>query len=122
MFIDEVVVTFKAGKGGDGAVSWRREKYIPKGGPFGGNGGSGGSVILVANENINTLSEFRHKKVIKADSGIPGATKEMNGAAAPDLMIEVPVGTIVTDQETGDLIIDLSEPGEMYLLCQGGRG
>lgn len=79
MFIDEVKVTFKAGKGGDGCVSWRREKYIPNGGPYGGDGGKGGDIILVATSNENTLIDFRHKKVIRAQDGDRGGTKEMTG-------------------------------------------
>lgn len=122
MFIDEVVVTFKAGKGGDGSVSWRREKYVPNGGPYGGNGGRGGDVILRATDNENTLSDFRHTKVVSAQAGIGGATKEMQGASGEDRIVELPVGTIVTDAETGELICDLDEDGKEHVLCLGGRG
>lgn len=122
MFIDEVVVTFKAGKGGDGSVSWRREKYIPNGGPFGGNGGKGGDVVLRATENENTLSDFRHKKVVSAQDGEKGATKEMQGASGEDRIVEVPVGTVVTDAVTGELVADLDSDGATFVLCAGGRG
>ncbi len=122
MFIDEVVVTFKAGKGGDGCVSWRREKYIPNGGPYGGDGGKGGDVVLVATTNENTLSDFRHTKVVRAENGENGATKDMHGRSGEDRRVEVPVGTVVTDAETGELLFDLNEDGQSGLLCQGGRG
>jgi GTP-binding protein len=122
MFIDEVVVTFKAGKGGDGSVSWRREKYVPNGGPYGGNGGRGGDVVLHATENENTLSDFRHTKVLSAQGGQNGATKEMQGASGEHLIVEVPVGTVVTDAETGELVADLDSDGAEHVLCIGGRG
>ena len=99
MFIDEVVITLRAGKGGDGIISWRREKYIPKGGPYGGDGGNGGNIILKATTHETTLVDFRHRKVIKAEDGERGGTQEMHGANAPDTILEVPVGTIVTDAE-----------------------
>lgn len=122
VFIDEVVVTFKAGKGGDGSVSWRREKCIPNGGPYGGGGGRGGDVILRATENENTLSDFRHTKVVAAQVGQSGATKEMQGAMGQDRIVELPVGTIVTDADTGELVCDLDADHKEFLLCLGGRG
>ena len=122
VFIDEVVVTFKAGKGGDGSVSWRREKYVPNGGPYGGNGGKGGDVVLLATPNENTLSDFRHTKTVSAQAGQAGATKEMQGASGEARIVEVPVGTIVTNAVTGELIADLDEDGKMIILCVGGRG
>lgn len=122
MFIDEVAITLKAGRGGDGAVSWRREKYIPKGGPFGGDGGDGGKVFIRATSNVNTLSDFRHSKVLKAKNGEPGATKDMHGANGEDLIIKVPVGTIGTDAGTGEALFDLTSEGETILVCHGGRG
>lgn len=122
MFIDEVKITIKAGKGGNGIVSWRREKCIPNGGPYGGDGGNGGSAYLRATSNMNTLSDFRHTNVLRAGNGEAGGTKEMHGAKGEDLIVKVPVGTIVTDAETGELIVDLSHEGETYPLCQGGRG
>lgn len=122
MFIDEVKLTCKAGKWGDGAVSWRREKYIPNGGPFGGDGGEGGNIILRATSNENTLIKYRHSKVIRAKDGERGATQEMHGASAEDTIIEVPVGTVVTDLEDEEIIVDLTHDGQEFLLCQGGRG
>lgn len=118
MFIDEVVVTFKAGKGGDGAISWRREKYIPKGGPYGGDGGDGGNIILRATTHETTLMRFRHTKQIRAEDGERGGTALMHGKTAPNEIIEVPVGTIVTDEEDGTLIVDLDTPGKEYILCE----
>jgi GTP-binding protein len=122
MFIDEVSLTFKAGKGGDGSVSWRREKYIPNGGPFGGDGGKGGDIVLVATSNENTLSGFRHVKTVRAEDGEKGATKEMHGAGGQDRIVEVPVGTIVSSTETGEVLFDLSTDGDKAVLCEGGRG
>lgn len=122
MFIDEVIVSFRAGKGGDGAISWRREKYIPKGGPYGGDGGDGGNIILKATTHETTLMKFRHTKIIKAKDGERGGTQLMHGVSAEDVIIEVPVGTIVTDVEDDELIVDLTTPGQTYALCEGGRG
>lgn len=122
MFIDEVIVTLRAGKGGDGVISWRREKYIPKGGPYGGDGGDGGDIILRATTHETTLVNFRHRKVIKAEDGEKGATQEMHGATASDTILEVPVGTIVTDVEDGSIICDLAVPGQEFVICEGGRG
>ncbi len=122
MFIDEVQLTLKAGKGGDGVISWRREKYIPKGGPYGGDGGNGGDIILRATTHETTLGKFRHQKVIKAEEGGKGGTQEMHGASAEDLVIEVPVGTLVTDAEDGSVVCDLTKTGEEYIVCAGGRG
>lgn len=122
MFIDEVVLTLKAGKWGDGIVSWRREKYIPKGWPYGGDGGNGGDIILRATTNENTLSQFRHQKKIKAQDGEKWWTQEMHGASAQDLILEIPVGTVVTDALDGELICDLTRNGEEFRICEGGRG
>jgi GTP-binding protein len=122
MFIDEAVVTFKAGKGGNGCVSWRREKYIPNGGPYGGDGGNGGDIVLFATENENTLSDFRHANIIRAENGQNGATKEMHGRSGDVRVVEVPVGTIVSDAETGKILFDLDIEGKSEKLCVGGRG
>ena len=109
MFIDEAFITLKAGDGGDGAISWRREKFIPNGGPYGGDGGDGGNVILVATNNVHTLSDFRHARKLKAENGEKGGTKEMHGHNGDDLIVKVPVGTIVTDFETREVLVDMSE-------------
>lgn len=122
MFIDEVVVTVKAGNGGDGSAAFRREKYIQFGGPDGGDGGNGGSVIFVADPNINTLIDFKYKKVFKAENGENGQKKQMYGKTGADLIIKVPVGTQVRDVETGKLLLDMNVPGEPRLLLKGGRG
>lgn len=122
MFIDEVVVTVKAGNGGDGSAAFRREKYIQFGGPDGGDGGNGGSVIFVADPNINTLIDFKYKKVFKAENGENGQKKQMYGKTGANLIIKVPVGTQVRDVETGKLLLDMNVPGEPRLLLKGGRG
>ncbi len=122
MFIDEIVLSLKAGKWGDGIVSWRREKYIPKWGPFGGDGGDGGDIILRATTNENTFTKFRHKKEIKAENGERWGTQEMHGANAEDLILDVPVGTIVTDTEDGTALHDFTRDGEEFLICEWGRG
>jgi GTPase len=122
MFVDEVVVSFAAGQGGNGLVSWRREKYIPKGGPYGGNGGDGGNIILRATDNLHTLSDFRHVKSIRAEDGERGGIKIMNGHAGEDRIVPVPTGTLVRDAATGETIADLSQKDDEFLLCRGGRG
>ncbi len=119
MFIDEVQIKVIAGKGGDGLVSWRREKYIPKGGPWGGDGGKGGDVYLLSDDNINTLSEYRHKKVLEAQSGEGGMPNLMHGANGEDLVLLVPVGTLVRDAETNELLFDMSEKGMKVCVAHG---
>lgn len=122
MFIDEVIVTVKAGNGGDGSAAFRREKYIQFGGPDGGDGGNGGNVIFIADSNINTLIDFKFKKVFKAENGENGQKKQMYGKTGADLIIKVPVGTQVRDVETGKLLLDMSVEGEPRTLLKGGRG
>lgn len=121
MFIDEVKMTLKAGKWGDGVISWRREKYIPKGGPFGWDGGNGGNVILVATTHETTLGKFRHQKIIQAEDGERGGTQECHGATAQNTILEVPVGTLVTDLEDGSTICDLTIPGQKFQICEWGK-
>lgn len=121
MFIDEVHLTLKAGKGGDGIISWRREKYIPKGGPYGGDGGNGGNIILRATTHETTLGKFRHQKIIKAEDWQKWGTQEMHWATAPDLILEVPVGTLVTDIEDGAIICDLTTSGQEFIIANWGR-
>lgn len=99
-------------------ISWRREKYIPKGGPFGGDGGNGGNVILVATTHETTLGKFRHQKIIQAEDGERGGTQECHGATAPNTILEVPVGTLVTDLEDGSVICDLTIPGQKFQICE----
>lgn len=122
MFIDEVVITVKAGNGGDGSAAFRREKYIQFGGPDGGDGGNGGNIIFLADPNINTLIDFKYKKLFKAQNGENGQKKQMYGKTGEDLVIKVPVGTQVRDVETGKLLLDMNVPGEERLLLKGGRG
>lgn len=121
MFIDEVKIKLISGKWGDGLVSWRREKYIPKWGPWGGNGWRWGDVYIITNENINTLSEYRHKKVLRAEDGEKWGTNTIAWANAPDLYIEVPVGTIVKDAETEEIIADLDVHNTKVLMAKWGR-
>lgn len=119
-FVDEVHIHVHAGKGGNGCLSFRREKYIPRGGPDGGDGGDGGSVYLQADSGLTTLSDFRHAKNFKASNGQPGMGKERTGVSADDLILKVPVGTRVHDVETQELIGDLTEDEQLLLVARGG--
>lgn len=121
-FVDQVKIFVKAGKGGDGAVSFRHEKYINMGGPFGGDGGHGGSVVMEVDEGLRTLMDFRYKRHFKATPGGNGATKGMTGKSSDDLIIKVPQGTTITEAETGRVIGDLTEQGQRLVVAQGGRG
>ena len=112
MFIDEVIITVKAGNGGDGSAAFRREKFVQFGGPDGGDGGKGGDVIFIADSNINTLIDFKFKKLFKAGNGENGQKKQMYGKKGEDLIIKVPVGIQVRDFTTGKLIVDMSVNGE----------
>lgn len=122
MFVDRVTVQFSAGKGGNGVVAWRREKYIPKGGPTGGNGGKGGSVILEASTQLSSLDYFRHRRLIKADNGADGGSNCRIGKNGKDLILKVPCGTLVKAKKDGALLHDFTEDGEQWVLCKGGRG
>jgi len=122
MFIDEVVITVKAGNGGDGSAAFRREKSVQFGGPDGGDGGNGGSVFFYADPNVNTLVDFKYKKLFKAQHGENGQKKQMFGKAGEDLIIKVPVGTQVRDLQTGKLLLDMNEKNETRILLKGGRG
>jgi GTPase len=122
MFVDEALIHVKAGDGGNGCVSFRREKYIPKGGPDGGDGGDGASIIFVADENKNTLLDFAGQHHWTARRGENGMGKKMYGKAGDDLLVPVPVGTLVHDQETGRVIADLSRHGQRAVICKGGKG
>ncbi len=121
-FIDEAEIKVEAGAGGRGCVSFRREKFIPRGGPDGGDGGDGGNVYLVAREGVNTLADFRVKRRFRAESGRGGAGQNMTGAAGADLLVEVAKGTVVTDVDTGETLGDLSRDGERLLVAKGGQG
>lgn len=122
MFIDSVIVTLRAGKGGNGVVAWRREKFIPKGGPVGGNGGQGGSIILKTNENILSLEGFRNRRLINAENGIPGGGNLQRGRNGKDLILHIPCGTIVKNMKTQEILVDFTDKNQEYVLCKGGKG
>ena len=121
-FIDQAEIQVEGGKGGDGMVAFRREKFVPAGGPAGGNGGRGGSVILVAVANLQTLLDFKFQRVFKAENGRRGGPKNMTGGSGSDRLIEVPPGTMIYDGETEELLGDLVKPGETCCVAQGGKG
>lgn len=119
-FVDEAVIKVAAGKGGNGCMSFRREKYIPKGGPDGGDGGDGGSVYLEASDSLNTLIDYRYARHHKAESGSQGSGKDKRGKSGQDLVLPVPVGTTVLEVESGDIVGDLTNAGDRLLVAQGG--
>jgi len=121
MFIDKATISVKAGKGGDGAVAFHREKYVPAGGPDGGDGGRGGAVIVVADDNMSTLMDFRYKRKYVADNGVNGMGSRMKGKDGQDVVIKVPRGTLIRDKETGGVIKDMSDM-QPFVLAKGGRG
>ncbi len=121
-FVDQVEITAKGGDGGDGIVAFRREKFIPRGGPAGGNGGTGGSVILEADSKLNTLVDLRYKKNYKAERGRNGGQNDRHGKNGEDLIMRVPVGTIVSDPETGRVLTDLAHEGQLCVAAKGGKG
>lgn len=121
-FVDEADIRVEAGRGGDGCVSFRREKFIPRGGPDGGDGGAGGSVYLVARDALNTLADFRVQRRFRAVSGRGGAGRNMSGASGEDLYIKVPVGTLIRDLDTGELLGDLTRDGQALMVARGGQG
>lgn len=122
MFIDRAKISVKAGDGGNGMSSFRREKFVPRGGPSGGDGGRGGNVVLIVDSNLNTLIDFRYKRKFAAERGVNGQTKDMHGRGAGPLYIKVPPGTIVRDEETGEVIADLTTEGQEMVVARGGRG
>ncbi len=121
-FLDKTKIRIVSGRGGNGMVAWRREKYVDKGGPAGGDGGKGGDVYLIADENMSTLMDFKYKSVFKAENGENGGIKNCHGRGAKDLYIKVPVGTVVIDVKTGNTIADLAENDQMVMVAKGGRG
>lgn len=121
MFVDKATVLVKAGKGGDGKLSFRHEKFIDKGGPDGGDGGDGGDVVLVASRNQNTLASFRYQKEVAAESGEPGGKSKKHGRSGQDLLVVVPVGTVATDQD-GRMLADVDEDGKRVVIARGGKG
>lgn len=121
-FLDHAKVNVKAGKGGDGMVAFRREKYVPDGGPAGGDGGRGGDIIFIVDEGLRTLMDFRYNRHFKAKNGENGMSKSKYGAAAEDLVVKVPPGTIIRNAETGQFIADLVDNGQTFTVAKGGRG
>lgn len=122
MFVDEVIIKVKAGNGGDGCTAFRREKFIPDGGPFGGNGGRGANIVFKTDLGLKTLLDLRYNKLIKAPKGANGSGKNKNGKSAEDVVIKVPVGTTVTDMDTGLIIADLTKKNDNVIVAHGGRG
>lgn len=122
MFIDFVQIEIKSGDGGDGAVAFRREKYVPKGGPSGGNGGKGGDVVFLAQSDLSTLLDFKYKRKYFAQDGKPGGSALKDGKSGEDVIIKVPVGTVVKDAETEETLCDLSEANQKIVLAKGGKG
>lgn len=121
-FVDEVTIEVFAGKGGDGVASFRREKHVPRGGPDGGNGGKGASIHMVADENINTLMDYRFRRIHRGKAGENGRGRQQYGAGAPDINLRVPVGTIIFDADSGEQLFDLVENDQQVTVAQGGRG
>jgi len=122
MFVDQVKIYVKGGDGGNGMVAFRREKYVPKGGPAGGDGGKGGDVIFIVDEGLRTLMDFRYQRHFKATKGENGRSKSQHGKNAEDLVVKVPPGTVVKDDDTGEVIVDLVRHGERAVIAKGGRG
>lgn len=120
-FVDEVTITVRSGKGGAGAVSFRKESMLPRGGPDGGDGGRGGNVVFRVSSQTSSLLDYRYKKKFSAEDGHPGGGRNMSGPAGQDLVLKVPPGTVVRDADSSEVLMDLSEPGE-YVLLEGGRG
>ena len=121
-FIDEAIIQVIAGNGGDGVASFRREKFVPRGGPDGGDGGRGGSIYVVADRNINTLIDYRYARIHRANSGEKGRGADCYGKGAEDVVLRVPVGTVINDNHTGEVIADLTQHGQKALLAKGGEG
>jgi GTP-binding protein len=121
-FIDEAEILVKAGNGGAGAIAFRREKFVPRGGPSGGDGGNGGDIVLETDERLSTLLDFRFKREHRARNGEPGRGRDQNGHAAPEMLLKVPPGTLVRDAASGEVLADLREAGRRWVLAKGGRG
>lgn len=121
-FIDEATIQVFAGKGGDGSASFRREKFVPRGGPDGGDGGRGGSVVAIADRNINTLVDYRYARIHRARNGEPGRGSDCYGKGADDVVLRMPVGTLIRDRESGELLADLARHGQTFVMAKGGAG
>lgn len=122
MFVDQVAIIAQAGDGGDGCSSFRREKYVPLGGPDGGDGGRGGDVVLETDPNLTTLIDLRYQKTYRAEHGNPGKGKQMTGKSGKTLLIRLPPGTLVKDKDSGELLVDLKEAHQQYIVAKGGNG
>lgn len=122
MFVDEAKVSVRAGRGGDGLTTFRREKFVSRGGPAGGDGGKGGDVVIVATNNCNTLADYRHTPLIRAENGKPGGSSNKTGRSGEDAILHVPVGTLVWDATTEELLADLTQEGERFVIARGGDG
>jgi GTPase len=122
MFVDRVILQLKAGKGGNGVVAWRREKYIPKGGPCGGNGGNGGSITLEADTEVFSLEWYRNRRILKAENGQCGGSNNCQGRKGRELLLKVPCGTLVKDAKSGELLHDFTTHRERLVICKGGKG
>lgn len=122
MFVDTVTIHLSAGKGGDGVIAWRREKFVPKGGPAGGDGGHGGSIILEADPQIPSLEHLRNYRIIKAENGRPGSGNNRTGRDGEDRLIKIPLGTLVKDPETKEVLFDFTKEGDTWKICKGGKG
>jgi GTP-binding protein len=122
MFVDQVTLSLSAGRGGNGVIAWRREKFIPKGGPAGGDGGNGGSIILQGDPEVPALEDYRNKRIIKAKDGGQGSGNNCTGKNGPDLTLKVPLGTLVKDAATKEILFDFTEKGQKWQICKGGKG
>ncbi|MBI3508568.1 MAG: Obg family GTPase CgtA [Chlamydiia bacterium] len=122
MFVDRVTLSLSAGKGGNGVIAWRREKFIPKGGPAGGDGGKGGSIYLITDPQVHSLEDYRNRRIIKAQNGMPGAGNDCKGKNGEDLYLKIPLGTLVKDAQTGQVLSDFTQEGQTWKICAGGIG
>lgn len=122
MFLDQITIELRAGKGGNGVVAWRKEKYLPKGGPYGGNGGVGGSIIIESATHVYSFESYRNIRFLKAEDGRPGATNNRSGKNGKDLVLIVPEGTLLRDVETKEILHDFAKSGERLVVCRGGKG
>lgn len=122
MFIDRVALQLTAGKGGNGVIAWRREKYVPKGGPAGGDGGSGSSIYLESDPQVYSLEDFRHRRIVKAPNGMAGSGNNRKGKNGRDLILKVPLGTLIKKRGTEEILFDFTEPKQRWRICAGGKG
>jgi len=122
MFVDTVKLCLSAGRGGNGVISWRREKFIPKGGPAGGDGGNGGSIYLEAHPQVHSLEDYRNRRILKAQDGMQGGSNNCTGRTGEDLVLKIPMGTLVKDAKTGEVLLDFTTAGQSWKICSGGRG